>query len=174
MTRKLKLEELNRVSIDTFKAQDKTPAVLVLDNIRSALNVGAAFRTADAFALERIVLTGITPVPPHQEITKTAIGATLSMAHSYDEDIAFAITTLKEAGYTIVGLEQTTTSIPMQTFEWPDRVAIVVGNEVRGISDTALPPIDHFVEIPQFGTKHSLNVSVATGMMLWDYMRGRV
>lgn len=174
LTRKLQLEELGRVSIADFKDQKKMPAVLVLDNIRSAHNVGAAFRTADAFALEQIVLTGITPVPPHPDITKSAIGATLSMDFMYEESIATALSQLKVSGYHIIGLEQTTSSVALQSFTWPERVALVVGNEVRGISDEALTHIDHFIEIPQFGTKHSLNVSVATGMMLWDYVRARI
>ena len=174
MTRKLKLEELNRTDISSFKKQEKFPIVLILDNIRSALNVGAAFRTCDAFAVTKLYLVGITPVPPHTDINKSAIGATLSVDYEYYEDITSCITSIKSRGYSVIGLEQTSASTMLTNFKWPEQTAIVVGNEVNGISDEALNLIDQFVEIPQFGTKHSLNVSVATGMVLWDFIKQRL
>jgi len=171
VTRKLKLEELNRVDVATYKRQIKHPVVLVLDNIRSAINVGSVFRTADAFSIKKILLVGITPVPPHVDITKSAIGATKSVDYEYHEDIKSSLKRLGTEGMKIVGLEQTSTSTDLTSHAWDEKVAIVIGNEVNGISDEALPFIDTFVEIPQFGTKHSLNVSVATGIILWDYMK---
>lgn len=171
MTRKLKLEELNRADLDTYRASDKHNVVLVLDNIRSALNVGSAFRSGDAFAIKKLYLTGITPAPPHRDITKSAIGATLSVDYESVDSVETCLHMLKHEGYQIIGLEQTSASEELTRFKWPEAFAIVVGNEVNGISDKALPIIDRFVEIPQFGTKHSLNVSVATGIVLWDWIK---
>ncbi len=168
--RKLSLKELNRVNAKEFKLQEKNPIIIILDNIRSALNVGSAFRTADAFALEQVCLCGITAKPPHREILKTAIGASQSMDWVYFEKVEDAVLFYKEKGYTILGAEQTNQSILLQEFS-PQRegkYAIVMGNEVKGISDEVLPLLDHCLEIPQFGTKHSLNISVATGIILWD------
>ena len=170
--RKLKLTELGRVDVDTYKHQEKLPITVVLDNLRSGLNVGAFFRTSDALGLERIILTGISPVPPHKEIHKSAIGATLSVDFVYHSEIKSAISSLKEDGYYIIGIEQTTTSIALATTEWPDLpIAIVFGNEVEGISDEILPLLDASIEITQFGTKHSLNVSVCGGIVLWEASR---
>lgn len=174
MIKKLKLEELNRVDLSTYRQMTKRPLVLVLDNIRSALNVGAVFRSADAFAITKIYLVGITPVPPHPDISKAAIGATLSVVHEYVSDIASCLKALKAENYLIVGLEQTNKSTALQSYAWDEKVALVVGNEVEGISNEALEWIDDFIEIPQFGTKHSLNVSVAVGLVLWDYIRTRL
>lgn len=171
--KKLSLKELNRVDTTTFKAQAKAPFVLVLDNIRSAHNVGAAFRTADAFGIEKIVLCGITARPPHREILKTAIGATESMQWEYEKDVATALQQLKRETYQIVGVEQTDESVSLEQIqvEMESRYALVLGNEVMGLSETALPYLDSAVEVPQFGTKHSLNVSVCLGIVLWEYFR---
>lgn len=168
--RKLKLQELNRLDVASFKAVKKVPIVVVLDNIRSAMNVGSVFRTADAFAIERIVIAGITAKPPHKEITKTAIGATSSVEWSYDKNVVTALQTLKEDGYTIVAIEQTTNSQSLSDWKLPDesKVAIIMGNEVDGVSDDALALTDIAIEIPQYGTKHSLNVSVCAGVVMWE------
>lgn len=168
MTRKLRLDELGRIDLERYQTMRKRPVVVVLDHIRSAHNVGAMFRTADAFAIDRLCLLGFTPSPPHPDITKTAIGATLSVRYTKYDRSMDCLQQLREEGYHLVGLEQTNHSTDMRAYQWPDRVAIVVGNEVDGISDTILPHIDDFIEIPQFGTKHSLNVSVAAAMAIWD------
>ncbi len=174
--RKLKLEELNRVDVDTFKSLDKHPIVLVLDNIRSAMNIGSFFRTADSFALEHIYLTGISAKPPHPEINKTAIGATLSVDWTYDNDITNTISLLKTKGYLIIGIEQTNHSVSLESFSINTRskIALVFGNEVSGISVDVLPLLDHAVEIPQFGTKHSLNVAVCGGIVIWDLVKTKL
>lgn len=171
--RKLKLQELNRPSIETFKAQEKTPIVLVLDNIRSRLNVGSAFRTGDAFAVEQLYLCGITARPPHREILKTAIGATDSVDWIYSETTEEAVQKLKEEGYTILAIEQTDASIELQTYpiDKEKKYALVFGNEVKGVSDEALPLMDGAIEVPQFGTKHSLNISVCLGVVLWEFTK---
>ncbi|MBK8347811.1 MAG: RNA methyltransferase [Saprospiraceae bacterium] len=167
--RKLKLEELGRVSAEDYKTIAKIPVVAVLDNIRSAMNVGSVFRTADAFAIEKIIICGISATPPNREITKTAIGATESVEWEYVEDINIAVSILKEKGYTVIGVEQTDTSAPLDKAVLNyDKIAVVFGNEVDGISDEILDLLDFCLEIPQFGTKHSLNVSVCAGIILWE------
>ena len=167
--KKLRLEELGRQSVEEFKSSAKVPIVVVLDNIRSALNVGSIFRTCDGFAIERLVLTGITAQPPHREISKTAIGATRSVNWAYEASVTTAIQALKLEGYHIIGIEQTDKS--QSLFQWSpeanSRIAIVLGNEVDGISKEALETLDEALEIAQFGTKHSLNVSVCAGIVLW-------
>ncbi len=166
--RKLKLTELGRSDITTFKSSDKHPIVVVLDNIRSGMNVGAFFRTSDAFALEHIILCGITPVPPHKEVHKAAIGATLSMDYSHNPSVINAINQLRTDGYTIIGIEQTDHSVHLNDLEWPQgKIAIVFGNEVEGISQEVLSLLDQAVDIKQYGTKHSLNVAVCGGIVLW-------
>ncbi|MDY3529929.1 TrmH family RNA methyltransferase [Riemerella anatipestifer] len=176
MTKKLKLEELGRIDIETFKKTSKTPLVVVLDNIRSMHNVGALFRTADAFLIEKIVLCGITPQPPHREIHKAALGATESVDWVYQKDISEAIKELKTQGYNIIGVEQTTDSISLSDFEINpnQKYALVLGNEVEGLSDEALSLYDSFIEIPQLGTKHSLNVSVCGGIVIWSFFKALV
>ncbi len=171
--RKLSLKELNRVSPETFKNQAKSPFVLILDNVRSALNVGSAFRTADSFALEKIYLCGITAKPPHREILKTAIGATEAVDWEYFEGTTQVIKVLKNKGYTIVGVEQTDESIMLQDFEIGNdkKLALIFGNEVSGISDEVIPLLEKCIEVPQFGTKHSLNVSVCVGVVVWDLFK---
>lgn len=170
--KKLKTDELNRISIEAFKEADKNPIVLVLDNIRSLNNVGSIFRTADAFRIEAIYLCGITAKPPHREIQKTALGATESVSWAYFEDPLTAIEKLKENGFKIISLEQADNSLFLNKFE-PDKnaqYAIVLGNEVKGVGDEIIQLSDHCIEIPQFGTKHSFNVTVSNGIVLWDLL----
>jgi len=170
--RKLSMEELNRLTVADFKNTQKFPLALVLDNVRSLHNVGAAFRTADAFAIEKIWLCGITGRPPQREITKTALGSTESVAWEYAPTTTDVIGQLKAAGYVVVAVEQTTGSQSLTTFQ-PEQnrpYALVMGNEVFGVEDEVLALCDAAVEIPQFGTKHSLNVSVAAGVVLWDFI----
>lgn len=171
--RKLSLKELNRVSPDAFREQPKTPFVLVLDNVRSALNVGSAFRTADSFALEKIYLCGITAQPPHREILKTAIGATESVDWIYAEKTTEVIKDLREKGFRIIGIEQAEESTFLQDFEMKsdEKIALIFGNEVTGISEEVMAQIDECIEIPQFGTKHSLNISVCIGVVVWELFR---
>ncbi len=171
--KKLKLEELGRISVDEFKESEKIPVCILLDNIRSLHNVGSAFRTADAFRMEKIYLTGITGTPPHREIQKTALGATESVDWEFVESPAAAIADLKSKGYKIVIIEQTTDSIPLQTFygEPGVKYCLIFGNEVHGVSEEAIALGDLALEIPQLGTKHSLNVSVCVGIVLWDVFR---
>lgn len=167
---KLKLDELNRVSVDEFKKQEKLPLTLVLDNVRSMHNVGSIFRTSDAFALERIVLCGITGQPPHREIEKTALGATQSVEWSYFETTTAAIDWLKEEGKIILAVEQASNSIMLNEYKPNPAIsyALIFGNEVDGVSEEAMQKIDACIEIPQFGTKHSFNIVVSAGIVLWD------
>jgi len=173
LVQKLKLEELNRIDVETFKKVEKIPLIVILDNLRSMHNVGATFRTADAFLVQEIILCGITPRPPHREIHKAALGATESVDWSYESDINTAIRDLKSRGFEIIGIEQTTGSrmITDFTIDPAKKYAVILGNEVEGISDEALPHIDSFIEIPQLGTKHSLNVSVCGGIVMWEFAR---
>ncbi|MGK6343447.1 RNA methyltransferase [Chryseobacterium sp. DT-3] len=173
MVQKLKLEELNRIDVETFKKVEKIPLVIILDNLRSMHNVGASFRTADAFLIEKIILCGITPQPPHREIHKAALGATESVDWSHASDINTAINDYKSRGYEIIGIEQTTDSIMITDFsiDKSKKYVLILGNEVDGISDEALPNIDTFLEIPQLGTKHSLNVSVCGGIVMWEFAK---
>ena len=172
-TKKLKLEELGRIDVETFKQTEKIPLVVVLDNVRSMHNVGAFFRTADAFIVEKIVLCGITPQPPHREIHKAALGATESVDWIYEKNISEALQNLKNENYKIIGIEQTSTSEIMTDYpiNKEEKYALVLGNEVDGLSDEALPLYDTFLEIPQLGTKHSLNVSVCGGIVMWEFFK---
>lgn len=171
--KKLSLDELGRISIDQFKEVKKIPVCIVLDNVRSLHNVGSAFRTADAFRIEKIYLTGITGTPPHREIQKTALGATESVDWEYIEDPAVVVQKLKEAQYQIVVVEQTTASISLEQFspEQSERYALVFGNEINGVSIPVIELADLALEIPQTGTKHSLNISVCLGIVVWDFFR---
>ena len=173
MTKKLKLEELGRIDVETFKETTKTPMVVVLDNVRSMHNVGAIFRTADAFLLEKIVLCGITPQPPHREIHKAALGATESVDWIYEESISTALQNLKAENFKIIGIEQTSNSEKITDFpiHKDEKYALVLGNEVDGLSDEAFEFYDTFLEIPQLGTKHSLNVSVCGGIVMWEFFK---
>jgi 23S rRNA (guanosine2251-2'-O)-methyltransferase len=169
--RKLKLEELGRSSIEEFKKQKKLPITIILDNVRSMHNVGSVFRTSDAFAVEQIFLCGITGQPPHREIEKTALGATRSIHWEYFSDIKEAIRKLKDKDYHITAIEQAENSIKLNGFK-PDKnkkYALIFGNEVNGVSDEAMLLIDECIEIPQFGTKHSFNIVVTAGIVLWDF-----
>ncbi|NTE01097.1 RNA methyltransferase [Agrobacterium tumefaciens] len=169
--RKLKLDELNRPDIEAFKAQDKLPVVVVLDNVRSMHNVGSIFRTADGFALEKVILCGITAHPPHREIEKTALGATQSVDWVHYSDTILAVEDLKINGYEIVAIEQAENSTMLNTFI-PDqnkKYALIFGNEVDGVSDEVMSKIDECIEIPQFGTKHSFNIVISAGIVFWDF-----
>lgn len=170
MMEKRSMEELGRLSADEFKSAGKKPFVLVLDNIRSGLNIGSIFRTADAFALERLVLCGYTAQPPHREILKTALGSTDTVAWEWAETTQAAVAALKEQGYKVYAVEQTSAPIWLQDFEVlpQERYALVLGNEVEGVDSEALALCDGAIEIPQYGTKHSLNVAVAAGIVVWQ------
>jgi tRNA G18 (ribose-2'-O)-methylase SpoU len=170
--KKLKLEELGRVSVAEFKKSEKLPITILLDNVRSLHNVGSAFRTADAFRIEKIILTGITGTPPHREINKTALGATESVAWEHIEKTEDAVKKLKHNGYIIVVVEQTTSSIPLSNFTPDDeKYCLVFGNEVNGISEHIIPYADIALEVPQAGTKHSLNISVCLGIVMWEFFK---
>ena len=173
MAQKLKLEELGRIDVPTFKKIDKIPLVIVLDNVRSMHNVGAIFRTGDAFIVEKIVLCGITPIPPHREIHKAALGATESVEWIYEAKIDQALVDLSKENFQIIGVEQTTTSKKLHEFKIENhkKYALVLGNEVDGLSENALSYYDEFLEIPQHGTKHSLNVSVCGGIVMWEFFK---
>lgn len=173
MAKKLKLEELGRIDIQTFKQTEKIPLVIVLDNIRSMHNVGAVFRTADAFLIEKIILCGITPQPPHREIHKAALGATESVDWLFYENVTEAILDLKTLKYEVLGIEQTSDSQNITKFSIgkSQKYALVLGNEVEGISEEILTHCDGFLEIPQLGTKHSLNVSVCAGIVMWEFFK---
>ena len=167
--RKLAMDELNRIDVDSFKAQEKLPITVILDNVRSLHNVGSTFRTADGFAIERIILCGITGTPPHREIEKTALGATQSVDWEHYADIDQVITQLKKENYQILTVEQATESTALNELSLvqKQKYALVFGNEVHGVSEEFMQAADACIEIPQFGTKHSLNVSVTIGIVLW-------
>lgn len=171
MIKKLSMDELGRISPDTYKELDKFPLVVVLDNIRSMMNIGSVFRTSDAFRLKGILLCGITACPPNKEIHKTALGATESVDWQYFEQTTDAIQELRQQGYEVYALEQTTQSQNLMTFSpRPEgKYALVFGNEVKGVQDEVLAVCDGSIEIPQFGTKHSFNVSVTAGIVIWDF-----
>lgn len=173
MYRKLKNCELSRLTKEEFKLTKKTPIVLVLDNVRSQHNIGAAFRTADAFSLEKIVLCGICATPPSPEIHKSALGAEESVDWIYNEDCLNAVFQLKEQGYTIVSVEQTENSTMLNSVKTEEsgKYALVFGNEVNGVRQEVVDISDSVVEIPQFGTKHSLNVSVSIGIVIWEFVK---
>lgn len=171
--RKLRMDELPRKTRTEFQLAEKLPVLLLLENIRSMHNVGSIFRTADAFLASGICLSGYTPRPPHRDIHKTALGATETVEWSYSESAFEAVRDFKSAGYRIVAVEQVLGSIPLQQFNLPagEKLVLVFGNEVEGVSDAVLSICDSCIEIPQFGMKHSLNVSVAAGMVLWEMAR---
>ncbi len=167
--RKLNMDELNRVSVEEFRQLDKIPVVCVLDNIRSQHNIGSIFRTSDAFRIMELYLCGITATPPNREINKSALGATESVSWQSFSDTCAAIEQLKNEGYTIIAIEQAIGSQPLQEFfpEEGRKIALVFGNEVAGVSDDVMQKVDLCLEIPQFGTKHSFNVSVTLGIVLY-------
>ncbi len=170
MNRKLKNEELNRISIDQFKSTKKTPIVIVLDNIRSLNNIGSVFRTADAFLIEAVYLCGITAQPPHREIQKTALGATETVEWLYFNSTNEAIKKLKNNSYKIAAIEQAENSIMLNEFIFKknEKLAIIFGNEVKGVEQEAIDLSDTVIEIPQYGTKHSLNISISAGIVIWE------
>jgi len=174
--RKLSMDELNRKSVDEFKGSEKMPVLVVLDNIRSMHNVGSVFRTADAFLLRGIYLCGYTPQPPHRDIHKTALGATETVEWKYAATTVEAVKKLKDEGYSIFAVEQVQSSIPLQQFDINQhaQVAVVFGNEVSGVQDEVLKLCDGCIEIPQLGMKHSLNISVAAGIVLWELVRNKI
>jgi 23S rRNA (guanosine2251-2'-O)-methyltransferase len=167
--------DLNRKSVEEFRRSEKFPLVVVLDNVRSMHNVGSVFRTADAFLVSGIWLCGYTPRPPHRDINKTALGATETVEWHYAEQTVVALEKLKMEGYSIFAVEQVEKSIPLHEFSFKEseKLAVVFGNEVSGIDEAALKLCDGSVEIPQFGMKHSLNISVAAGIVLWELSKGR-
>jgi len=168
--RKLKNAELERLTIDEFKGSFKTPIVVIMDNIRSLNNIGSIFRTSDAFLIEKIYLCGITATPPHNEIRKTALGATESVIWEYHENTEAVISKLKSENYVTLAIEQVENSIMLNQFEIDKfkKYAVVFGNEVKGVKQSVVDLCDYSIEIPQLGTKHSLNVSVSAGVVLWD------
>jgi 23S rRNA (guanosine2251-2'-O)-methyltransferase len=167
---KLKNEELERISANEYKNSAKTPIVIILDNIRSMNNIGSAFRTADSFLVEEIILTGITAQPPHREINKTALGATESVPWQYFEDPTDAVVYLQKKNYRVMAVEQARESTKLHLFQPQNntKYGLVFGNEVKGVSNAVMNQVDGCLEIPQKGSKHSLNISVSMGVVLWD------
>lgn len=168
-----KITELNRLSVEEFKSEPKTPLIIVLDNVRSLNNIGSVFRTSDAFLVEAVYLCGITATPPNVEIHKTALGAENSVAWAYYPDTDQAIEELKKNGYTLCAVEQAQNSIMLGELQLDSKkkYAVVLGNEVKGVQQDIVSRCDCCVEIPQYGTKHSLNVSVAAGMVIWEFSK---
>lgn len=170
------MDELNRKSVSEFKQSEKFPVVVVLDNIRSMHNVGSVFRTADAFLLQGIYLCGYTPQPPHRDINKTALGATETVEWKYYPQTLEAVKQLKEEGYKVFAIEQVESSIMLDKFaiDEIEKIAVVFGNEVSGVEQEVIKCCDGCIEIPQLGMKHSLNISVAAGIVLWEIVRTRI
>ncbi len=168
--RKLKNSELERLAVKEFKEAKKTPLIVILDNIRSLNNIGSVFRTSDAFLIEKIYLCGITAKPPHKDIHKTALGATDSVEWEHVEDTFKLIKKLQEEGVVVASIEQAESSVQLQDFNPSknNKLAIIFGNEVKGVQQDVVSISDYCIEIPQFGTKHSLNISVSCGVVLWD------
>mgnify|MGYP001294851639 FL=1 len=167
--KKLKNKDLQRINIQEFKSAEKTPITIVLDNVRSALNVGSVFRTSDAFLIENIILCGITATPPNKEIRKAALGASYSVNWEFQQNTIDALANLRNNGYHIMGIEQADKSSKLNDFTLPNKpIAIIMGNEVKGVSQEVIDICDEVMEIPQFGTKHSLNIAVTTGIVIWE------
>ena len=168
--KKLKNSELNRISVSEFKNTSKSPIIIILDNIRSAHNVGSIFRTCDAFLINEIILCGITATPPNNEIRKTALGSTESVDWRYFDNIEEAVLSLKKEGFQIISIEQADKSLKLEKFSTKknEKYAFIFGNEIKGIDQKIIDISDNIIEIPQFGTKHSLNVSVSAGIVIWD------
>jgi 23S rRNA (guanosine2251-2'-O)-methyltransferase len=169
--RKLSMDELNRKSVDQFKESEKIPVVVILENIRSAYNVGSVFRTADAFLLQSVYLCGYTAFPPHKEIRKTALGAEESVSWKHFKDVTEAINELKKDGYNVFAVEQAEQSISLNEFKNQGKTAVIFGNEVSGVEQSTIALTDGCIEIPQLGMKHSLNIAVAAGVVLWDLVK---
>ena len=168
--KKLKNSELNRISVSEFKNASKSPIIIILDNIRSAHNVGSIFRTCDAFLISEIILCGITATPPNNEIRKTALGSTESVDWRYFDNIEEVVLNLKKEGFQIISIEQADKSLKLEKFrpKKNEKYAFIFGNEIKGIDQKIIDISDDIIEIPQFGTKHSLNVSVSAGIVIWD------
>lgn len=171
--KKLSMSELNRLSVDDYKRLPKAPVVIVLDDVRSAYNVGSVFRTADAFRVSALHLCGISARPPHKDIHKTSLGSTESVDWTYFENVVDSVMKLKSEGYLVYAIEQVDTSISLENFQPKagTKLALVFGHEVSGVSGKVLDLADGCIEIPQFGTKHSFNISVSTGIVLWEVFR---
>jgi len=171
--RKLSIEELNRLSTEAFKAAPKIPVIVVLDNVRSLNNIGSVFRTCDAFLIRKIYLCGITATPPHKDINKTALGATESVEWEYANDTLEVIKKLKKENYRILSAEQTDKSTMLQDLKMKsnDKIALVLGHEIRGVDQAVIDLSDECIEIPQYGTKHSFNISVSAGIILWEIVK---
>ena len=167
------MDELQRKSVDEFRQSEKRPIIVVLENIRSAYNVGSVFRTADAFLIEAIYICGYTATPPHKEITKTALDAQFSVSWQHFHDTASAILKLKQKGFQVYAIEQVEGSISLESFDQiaHEKVAFIFGNEVKGVEQHTIFASDGSIEIPQFGIKHSLNISVAAGIVLWESVK---
>jgi len=175
MNQKLKNEELERLSIEEFKHSEKTKIILVLDNVRSLNNVGSVFRTADAFLIEEILLCGVTGIPPNKEIEKTALGSTSTVKWTYHKTTLEAVEILKQKKFKVFSVEQAANSIPLNHFgNKNEAVALVFGNEVYGVEQEVINVCDGVIEIPQLGTKHSLNIAVSVGIVLWELIRYRI
>jgi tRNA G18 (ribose-2'-O)-methylase SpoU len=174
--RKLTMEELNRKSIEEFRQSEKLPIIVVLENVRSAYNVGSVFRTSDAFLLEAIYICGYTAYPPHKEIKKTALGAEETVEWKYFKKTNEAIEELRKGNYRIYSVEQAIDSHPLQQikFEKNEKLAVVFGNEVTGVEQSTIELTDGCIEIPQLGMKHSLNIATAVGVVLWEFVRQRI
>ena len=170
------MEELNRKSVDEFKLSEKIPIVIVLENVRSAYNVGSIFRTSDAFLLESIYICGYTAHPPHKEIKKTALGAEDTVAWKYFKKTSEAIEELRKENYRVFSIEQAVNSHPLQetTIEKDEKIAVIFGNEVTGVEQSTIELTDGCIEIPQLGMKHSLNIATAVGVVLWEFVRTRI
>ena len=167
--KKLTMDELNRISVEEYKQAEKTPIVVVLDNVRSMNNIGSVFRTADAFRIEKIYLCGITATPPHRDIHKTALGAENSVDWEYVDETLDCVKRLRDEGYAVYSVEQVEGSVMLQDFKADGRkTAVVFGNEIDGVAQEVVDASDGCLEIPQYGTKHSLNVSVTAGIVMWD------
>ena len=173
MARKLNTEEIIRLTPEEFKETPKIPLVVILDNVRSLHNVGSVFRTSDAYCVEKVILCGITATPPNAEIHKSALGAEFSVDWEYYKETTEAVNELKQAGYTILAIEQAHDSINMDTFkaEKGNKYAVILGNEVKGVQQSVIDLSDGCLELPQFGTKHSLNVSVTAGIVIWEFAK---
>ena len=169
--RKLKNSELGRINTDEFKASQKTPLIIILDNIRSLNNIGSVFRTADAFLVKKIFLCGITAQPPHKDIQKTALGATESVEWEYAENVLDVVSKLQKEGVFVAAIEQAELAVNLNDFSVQKKLtyAVIFGNEVKGVQQKAVSASDAVIEIPQFGTKHSLNISVSVGIVVWDF-----
>jgi tRNA G18 (ribose-2'-O)-methylase SpoU len=171
--KKLSMDELHRISVEQFREAEKTPLVVVLDNVRSQNNIGSVFRTGDAFRIEKLYLCGITARPPQRDIHKTALGAEDSVCWQYEEKTEDCVRALKQQGYKVYAVEQVDDSVMLNQWKAPAeaKVAIILGNEVDGVQQELIPLCDGCIEIPQFGTKHSLNISCAASIVMWDIFK---